>query len=110
MVGIAGIVGTSHCLGICGALAVATTDEGRSVKSAVSMLVEQIVRLERRSGRRAVGVTVAMPLILDHETARRALEHQLDDGRKKVPDLEIIPVKYGGPRVLTVDFELDETD
>jgi len=76
--------------------------------SLLTHLVEQLHALERRSRRRAVWVSVAVPACMKRLDVERALEQYLRREDGTAPEVELVPSTDGRPRLLTVDYEMRE--
>jgi len=78
-------------------------------RSLLDLIISQLEHLEARAGRRAVRVSVSVSPQIDLERVRSLLTEALSHGRTEPPDLELL-VADGRPRLLTVDFEMKESD
>ncbi len=78
------------------------------IGSMLELIAAQIARFEMRSGRRAAAVCIALPAQHDPSQIRRELESLLGAGRPKPPDLDFVQVEGGRPRIITVDFVLED--
>ncbi len=79
----------------------------RAAPALLDLVVEQIVRMERRKGRRAARVSVAIPICLKQEGVRESLMERLRSPDGALPVIELVPSTDGRPRLLTVDFDLE---
>lgn len=73
----------------------------------LDLVVEQLVRMQRRKGRRAARVSVAVPICLNQEGVRESLMELLRSPHALPPDIELVPSPDGRLRLLTVDFDLE---
>lgn len=73
----------------------------------VEMLASQVRLQEARAGRRAVSTCVALPPGSHTASVIAALRRAIRGSSPTALEIEVIPVN-GEPRVITVDFELQE--
>lgn len=73
----------------------------------LDLVVEQLVRMQRRKGRRAARVSLAVPVCLNQEGVRESLVELLRSPHGTSPDIELVPSPDGRLRLLTVDFDLE---
>ncbi|MEZ4319937.1 MAG: hypothetical protein R3F61_20670 [Myxococcota bacterium] len=76
-------------------------------RSLLDLVADPLQRLEARAGRRAVRISVAIPAHLDPAVVRETLEAMFAKRRSSPLDIEVTQ-EEGRPRLLTVDFELQE--
>tara|TARA_B100001123_G_C14948895_1_gene882841 strand:- start:492 stop:749 length:258 start_codon:yes stop_codon:yes gene_type:complete len=76
--------------------------------SMLTHIVAQLRALERRSHRRAVWVSIAVPVCLNTETVLQRLRDALRGADGIEPEVDLVPSTDGRPRLLTVDFDLKE--
>ncbi len=79
----------------------------RAAPALLDLVVEQIVRMQRRKGRHAARVSVAIPVCLNQEGVRESLMALLRSPHGALPVIELVPSTDGRPRLLTVDFDLE---
>lgn len=73
----------------------------------VDLLARQIRLQEARAGRRAVGACVAMPAYINGPEVYAMLRRAVRGAVAHHLEIEVVEVD-GEPRLLTVDFELQE--
>jgi hypothetical protein len=73
----------------------------------LDLLVDQLIRMQKRKGRRAARVSFAIPMCLNQEGVRESLMELLRSPYGLSPVIELVPSTDGRPRLLTVDFDLE---
>jgi hypothetical protein len=74
----------------------------------LELVVEQLVRMQQRTGRRVARVSVAIPVCSNQIGVRQALMDRLRSPLGHVPDIDLVLSTDGRPRLLTVDFDLED--